>query len=129
MSHITDTTRITCFTVMASTSMLYTVQVKGVCGGLSGKEDCCHCMKLRNVTTTTKITFEPITTMEPTSNSVDGGEEEESSTMTTEAFSTAKTTPTAKAVSDATTKAQTESPELNTCEDSGCAQHFAGQGR
>jgi len=113
--------------------------VKGVCGGLSGKEDCCHCMKLRNATTTTKTTFEPTTTihlvtgttMEPTANSVEGGEEEESSTMTTEAFSTVKTTPTAKATStsDATTKANTGSPELNACEDSGCAQHFGGQGR
>ena len=65
--------------------------------------------------------------MEPTANPVDGGEEEESSTMTTEAFSAVKTTLTTKATS--TTKANSESPELNACEDSGCAQHFGGQGR
>ena len=117
-----------------------------MCGGLSGKEDCCHCLKLRNTTTTTTTTtnatttFQPTTiihlvtgtTMEPTANSVDGGGEEELSTMTTEAFSaTVKTTLTTNAASTnaATTKANTESPELNTCEDTGCTGHFGGQGR
>jgi len=110
--------------------------VKGVCGGMSGKEDCCHCLKLRNATTT----FQPTTivhlvtgtTMEPTANSVDGGEEEKLSTMTTDAFSASvKTTLTTSATSTnaATTKVHTESPELDTCEDTGCTEHFGGKGR
>ena len=109
-----------------------------MCGGLSGKEDCCHCLKLRNTTTTTTATttFEPTTIIQSvtgtTTSSVDGGGEEELSTMTTEPFpATVKTTLTTNAVSTntATTKANTESPELNTCEDTGCTGHFGGQGR
>ena len=124
--------------------MASTIQVKGVCGGVSGKEDCCHCMKLRNTTTKTTTTATATiaattttakattTTLEPTQtiqlvtgtpSSVAGEEDVGLTTLTTDAFSTLTSQVTS------TTKANTEKPALNTCEDTGCADEFGGQGR